>query len=58
MDTMTDLVADFIGACFGALLGFWLIGRAQRKQSERLPEMVEEMQGMFGRRQTAAEESR
>jgi hypothetical protein len=58
MDTMTDLVADFVGACFGALLGFWLIGRAQRKQSERLPEMVEEMQGMFGRRQAATEESR
>jgi hypothetical protein len=48
-DTMNDLVADFIGAVFGALMGFWLIGRARKRQSKRLPEMVEDLQTMFQR---------
>ncbi len=46
-DTMNDLVADFLGAIFGASMGYWLIGRSARRQSERLPEMVDELQTMF-----------
>jgi uncharacterized membrane protein YjdF len=48
-DTMNDLIADIIGAAFGALLGLWFIGRAAKRQSKRLPELVDELQGMFGR---------
>ncbi len=54
-DTMTDLVADFVGAIFGALLGVWLIGRAEKRRSQRLPQMVEELQTMFVRRPEARE---
>ena len=49
-DTMNDLIADTIGAGFGALLGLWLIDRAKGRQSPRLPELVDELQTMFGRR--------
>jgi hypothetical protein len=53
-DTMTDLVADFIGAIFGSLMGLWLMGRAAKRQSERLPELVDELQTMFGRQPAPA----
>ncbi len=48
-DTMTDLIADVVGATFGAALGVWLIGRARRQGSERLPELVTELQTIWGR---------
>jgi hypothetical protein len=53
-DTMNDLVADLIGATFGAVMGLWLMGRAAKRQSERLPELVDELQTMFGRQSGAA----
>jgi uncharacterized membrane protein YjdF len=52
-DTMNDLIADTVGAIFGALLGLWLIDRARESQSQRLPALVDELQTMFGRRSRA-----
>jgi hypothetical protein len=54
-DTMNDLVADLVGATFGALMGFWLISREEDRHSQRLPEMVDEMSRMFGRKSKSAE---
>jgi len=42
-DTMNDLIVDTIGATAGALFGVWLIRRAQKRESERLPELIKEI---------------
>ena len=57
-DTMNDLIADVVGAGFGAWLGVWLIGRAASAQSQRLPELVDELQTMFGDRSMPSEKPR
>ena len=55
---MNDLIADVVGAGFGAWLGVWLIGRAASAQSQRLPEPVDELQTMFGDRSMRSEKPR
>jgi hypothetical protein len=57
-DTMNDLIADVVGAGFGAWLGVWLIRRAASAQSQRLPELVDELQTMFGDRSMPSEKPR